>query len=279
MDALDSRLSAYEWQGNINFKESPTKSFDKIIYIEKAGNHIYGHWLVDILPRIHFLKKSGEFEDYQWLFSDTTPDFALRLLDQLGINSDNRVFYNANEEIVKANVLVVPSMLRWHSTFFEDTAEFYEQFISSFSLTPAKRSRKILISRQSWNKPFRRLVNFRELQSISEEYSYEVISPEQYPLEEQLRIFASAASVVGENSSALHNTLFSPSGTPTLSLQSEFNNNTIQSGIADLKKQSMGYIYGLPLSLPGYRGYKNLSNFFISPKLFRQALQKMERLL
>ncbi|WP_228119122.1 glycosyltransferase family 61 protein [Gluconobacter oxydans] len=42
---------------------------------------------------------------------------------------------------------------------------------------------------------------------------YEIIHPEKFSLEEQIRIFSEAAAVVGEHGSGMHSTLFSSPGT------------------------------------------------------------------
>jgi capsular polysaccharide biosynthesis protein len=81
--------------------------------------------------------------------------------------------------------------------------------------TGARRPRKIAVSRQGWTNSInlRRLVNARRIEHLLAEQGFDIVRPHELSLAEQRNVFHHADVVVGEDGSAMHNTIFCRPGT------------------------------------------------------------------
>ncbi len=109
--------------------------------------------------------------------------------------------------------------------------------------TDVQVRRKLFISRAGFRgvntKDFRILDNESEIQQLAINAGYEIIEPQALPVCEQVLAFYSATHVIGESSSALHNTMFGPKGgAQVLSLNMV---NSMQTHIAALRCHSIDY--------------------------------------
>ena len=79
------------------------------------GYQIYGHWLADFLPKLFVLHRAGyKLNELHFLVPDDTPRFGIDLLDLLGITSE-RCILDKEEEVIRADRLLIPTMVRTNS--------------------------------------------------------------------------------------------------------------------------------------------------------------------
>jgi hypothetical protein len=213
---------------------------------------IYGHWLVDFLPKLFVLQMAGfKLLSLKYLIPADTPKFGLDLLDLFGINEGNRVVYDHRVEVIRPEQLVVPTMLRTNSRtsrLFGQAAKFMASQIWARHRRPAVRPdmTRIFISRARANKPFRRLGNRDRIEQIAAEAGLSIVHPEQLPLLEQFAIFGNASHIVGEYGSALHGSMFSRPGTMVCALRGSGSPiaGFLQSAVGDSLNQPTGYVIG-----------------------------------
>lgn len=64
--------------------------------LSRPGIKTYGHWLVDILPRLLILKSFGY--SGQYIFPEMIPEFAYNFFNHLGISRDQVILYNPRSQ-------------------------------------------------------------------------------------------------------------------------------------------------------------------------------------
>ena len=216
------------------------------------GYPIYGHWLADFLPKLFVLHQAGyDIMKLKYLVPEDTPGFGIAMLDLLGITAEKRIVYNQNQEIIRAEELLIPTMVRTNSRtspLFRDAARFASTLIWNRNEKPAlvKRASRIFVSRALANRDMRRLLNRDRIEEMAANSGFTVVHPEQMPLLEQFAIFSGAQHVIGEYGSAIHASLFSPAGTLVCLLRGTGSPvaGFLQSAMGEALDQPTGYVFG-----------------------------------
>ncbi|GAN69109.1 hypothetical protein AOR01nite_11030 [Acetobacter orleanensis] len=188
---------------------------ERVIVADGVACDVWGHWLVDYLPRFGVVKAmmGEQFSNLKILLPHSTPEWIYQFLAfACGVSRDKIVGYNPGADIVLCKEAILPSYCYTNEfSFHSFVRDFYN------SLTPpdeaVKKTRKILISRSNYMHSNRQLSHRAAFEELALQRGYEIIQPEKLSLEEQIQVFSEAAAVVGEHGSGMHSTLFSAPGT------------------------------------------------------------------
>lgn len=216
------------------------------------GLPVYGHWLVDFLPKLFTLGVSGyDIDGLRYLLPTDTPRFGLALLNLVGIGSEQIVPYDPLFDSVQPDELLIPTLLRTNSRTappFAAAASFLARRIEEHhGPTPGRPATpRLFISRARAGRALRTLRNRERIEQLASQAGFVVVHPEQLPLLEQVRLFQGATDIVGEYGSALHATIFSPPGTIVCALRGSGSPiaGFLQSSIGHALGQPTGYVFG-----------------------------------
>jgi hypothetical protein len=242
---------AVEAQANAAVMPVRRKISGQQVLLCGPGLPIYGHWLVEMLPKLHVLEvMRAEIEHLSFLIPSDLPQFAARWLNLLGIGDDQIVRYDPRGEVVSVDELVIPSIMhngvRVGSEFAKAAhmlARRVEEKLGQ--LKPSELGHKIFLSRRNTGAN-RQLINREVIEQIARENGFSIVCPEALSLPDQISLFKAARYVVGDYGSALHGTMFSAPDTVVCGLRgSETHPGFIQSGIGRILQQPTGYIFGL----------------------------------
>ena len=183
-----------------------------------SGN-VYFHWMVDVLPRIELLRRSGrDLAEIDWfLVNSCQHDFQRESLRILGI-PEEKVLESDRIPHLQATELIVPSFagyLGWPSGWAIDflRREFLNGIIPS-----SNYPKRIYISRSKAR--YRRVLNEEDVVEVLAESGFVSILPESMSLAEQIAHFYHAEVIVAAHGSGLTNTIFCQSGTKVIELMS-----------------------------------------------------------
>ncbi len=226
--------------------EAPAALDADAVLMMTGGYPIYGHWLADILPRLILLDRAGYgLDQLIFLVPADVPDFALRLLDLIGIDTTRLHFLNGP---VRPRRLLMPTFPHNGLQFMGLAADGFRLLQARVSarhgrLESAGNPARILVSRQGYGS--RPLKNRADFEALAEEFGFVRVAPQSLPLIEQLRLFGSAQAILGEYGSGLHNAIFSQAGTVVAAVRGTLEHPAfLQSGIGDALQQPTGYIFG-----------------------------------
>ena len=191
------------------------KNGKKVAVLTTDGSNTYYHWLFDILPRIHLLKKAGIFESIDiFILPKLKHDFQKTSISYFNI-PNSKILEIEDNQAVFANELIVPSLPSelgtvnlWALNFIRDT------FLLDSSHLNLRR--KVYISRK--NATARRLLNEDEIIEYLIGLDFEIIEAENLSFIEQVKLFSEAEVVVSPHGSGLSNIVFCNKKTKVIDL-------------------------------------------------------------
>lgn len=210
------------------------------ILMNGPGYGIFGHWLIDFLPRIELSKLIRDEADTKLLFGPLK-DFMKDLIARSGA----RAFESLDTCYESHGELIVPTATKFGYGFFEplnvlawrSVALGFNQENVDSTFPSAER---IFVSRRYWQGG-RAIDYHNELETIMASLGFMIIHPQTLSLREQAWIFSRAKVVVGEDGSALHNIIFSPPGTRLGVLMHANRTNLWHAGICHLLGHQIAY--------------------------------------
>jgi capsular polysaccharide biosynthesis protein len=224
--------------------------------------NIYGHWLIDYLPKLYVLAQCGyDIGSLRFLLPDHTIGYVHGWLDLLGIRTDQLIRYNAECEVVEIENLLVPTCLRSESTasaLLPPASTFLQSRLKAIddgpSIPPGGR---IYISRKQSGREYRPLRNRDAIEAMAAACGFAIVHPEQIPIRDQVAMFQRATHIIGEYGSALHASIFSPIGTVVVALRGpQPEPGYLQSGIGNVFQQPTGYVFGKQAADDAMAGYE-----------------------
>lgn len=240
------------------------------VLVTHWNSNVYGHWLLEGMPKVLLLRQIAHH----------LPPLRIALPNSLGawvsawikqILPEAAIEpYDDGSSYLHCRTLLIPTLLAdpVHHLFHPELGRLLA------TLEPPVKSRNgrnLYVSRSAPSL-YRQLSNQAEIERIAADEGLELVQPETLSISEQIDLFASADLLVGEFGSAMHNALFSPSGTKVLCLNWI---NGLQSRIAQLKQQRVGYLLpsdGVPVK---YVEGASLKSYHIDPVQFRQCVRAL----
>ena len=183
------------------------------------GHLIYGHWLVDFIPRFAVARAAmGQaFETAKVALPHDTPAWALTMLEAfVGVSRERCVFYERGVERLAVAEACIPSYGHLDYAFHPWVRTVYE---SVGRLPAAPGTRKLCISRAAFEGAThgaqKLFANRAAFEQMAVGAGFEIVRPETMAFADQVALFRSASQVIGEYGSALHSTVFAPPGCRT----------------------------------------------------------------
>lgn len=240
------------WSAGLFNKQRTVTDCPHPVLVPIHANWIYGHFLLEMLPRALLLDQVCP-ADWPILMADSAPGWLKGVLSK-AVPKRLIQTYRPEMEVVKAPLFVgcddLISMtyarpeLRTMIEVLKTQLQVKQSLEIDATNVPkrhesARALQKIFISRQSIKNAKRIVTNQPEIEDAMSGLGYTIIKPEAMSFEDQVRVFDRADVIVGEYSSAMHNTLFSRPGTHVICLNWL---NGYQSQIASLFQHTIGYI-------------------------------------
>ncbi len=246
---LDAVAPSFEL---LRFSRRTRRDAGRCVMLGGPGLPVYGHWLVDFLPKLFALGLSGyDIDALRYLLPADTPPFGLALLALVGIPAEQIVLYDPLFDAVQPDELLIPTLLRTNSRIappFAAAASFLARRIEERHGPPAAppAAPRLFISRARSGRALRTLINRERIEQLASEAGFAIVHPQQLPLLEQVRLFQGAREIIGEYGSALHATIFSPPGTLVCALRGSGSPiaGFLQSAIGHALGQPTGYVIG-----------------------------------
>ncbi|WP_342150514.1 glycosyltransferase family 61 protein [Methylorubrum sp. SB2] len=238
---------------------------EPVVLLAGLGHQMYGHWLVDFLPKLFLLDRAGhDIARLRYLLPTDTPDFAKVWFRLLGIGDDRIVAYDGARDRLACRELLVPTALRFAGRASPLMREA-RRFLLRRAFPPPRwrlgrrrtppGTRRLLISRSdnADTRNRRTLRERAELEARAHARGYEIVRPERLSVPEQVALFRSAATIVGEYGSGLHGSLFAPSGATVVSLRDNgLELGFLQSSLDHVLGHASGYVFGTARDAQGF---------------------------
>jgi hypothetical protein len=240
------------------------------ILIAFAAIHIYGHWLLDIIPRLMYIMPIIKEGNHKILLPITVPGFGIQILKYCGILDTDIEFYKGYEEIICCENLLIPTVFRYNYWCHPDIRYMYDVILSRLGCDRLNYGhKKIFISRSKLATANRKLLNSHQVEEVVGHFGFDVIWPEEYDLDFQIRTFADTSVLLGEFGSGIHNSLFAPKNCLIIVMQGNHMANFTQSTISQSKDQRTAFIFGESINR---RGNGITSDYIVDINILKKLL-------
>jgi hypothetical protein len=185
---------------NVSFDCTP-------LVLDQPGSGVFGHIMIDLIPKILLAQKILNCNEFPLILQGSIHNRVQPLFNHFGIDSKRLVDLNHERYRLK-ELRVVSSFFQGANTRFP----FKDLLPVIDGVRP--RNRKVWLSRSrlSENRRLNRLlINREEIEGIVQNLGFELIYPEQIPIDELAKIIQETKVLGGESGSALHNILLCPS--------------------------------------------------------------------
>ncbi len=218
---------------------------DEVVLLCGPAYRMYGHWLVDFLPRLHVLTHLGlDLSTLRYLLPDDIAPFARQWLRLLGIADDQVATYDVRTETCHVARALVPTAFRGDGRASTLLAAAARSFRSAVLGTEGDATRRLFVSRRNWGNDSRTLTNALEVETQLAQDGFEIVYPEEMDIPAQVRMFSEAAVLVGEYGSGLHNSIFCGPDATVIALRGTAGHpGFLQSGLCAALGQRMGYVF------------------------------------
>lgn len=217
--------------------------FRDAIILSAPGQNIYGHWLLDFLPRLDLL--TGMDTGTMPIFAECIPEWADHFLQSFDL--DRSRFRRHPGRAFRVRNALIPSSAksgyRLGASALKSAWGRARQARAD-SLPEGIGGEKIFFSRKAWALSTRKpLPNIEEIEAAAEARGYKIIVPETLSIPEQIRLMEGARIVVGEDGSALHNIAFAEPGARLGVLSLPDRANLWHYGICHILQHRLAYFY------------------------------------
>jgi len=246
---------------------------DSVILVFDHGYRNYGHWLVDILPRLLFLKMVAPdvLTSFNIVLPSDTPDWILKILFiSLGVTHENILLLDFKSSSYEFRQVIVPTILHRYYLFHPFIIVLYDQLVEKLNENLETSQEDIapylFLAKQNPHQGERLLRNRDDILKTAESCGLQICCPEESfsSWEQEVKQFSRTKLIVGEYSSSLHNSLLMKNGTGVIALNPL---QYLQSYLCAVRQQRTMYMYP-----EGSDGIYKAGAYSIDCSLFKRGL-------
>lgn len=214
--------SMVEPKDNLVFRvkgfSSPKKYAGKVFSLLTLGaaRYYYYHWMLDAIPKLNLLMKSGLFDQIDYFLVPTYKfPYAKQYLHHFGINED-RIIDEDLEHHIQADLLVVCSEVRIYDHQPKWACDFlYNSFKKYFN---ERSGEKLIYIARGDAARSRKVLNESSLIELLKTFGFEIHFLSAISVVEQATLFNSARMIVAVHGGGLSNLVYCEPGTKLLEI-------------------------------------------------------------
>lgn len=235
------------------------------LLLAQPGDRVFGHWLMEILPRLALARRLG-LGDLPLLLPRPLPSFAADCLALLGVPVSQALLYDHATEAPSPERLYLVSRPCFGTHCAPLAAALFDDIAAAASPPPAGAPRRLFLSRRGLP-PSQRHLNRDDLLPLLTERGFVELRPQELPLPAQLGLLRQATHVVVEDGSAAHLMAAAGPGLAALVLAASDRPLALHRALAQARCHRLGFVLG-----EAGGGGGNHVDYRIDPADLRQAL-------
>jgi Glycosyltransferase 61 len=215
---IDFAQNSFDANPNIlqKYANLTVRSVDEpVVLYQGHGVNVYGHVLVEMLPRLALLRFAGfDLKELKFLIRSDTVQWHKDLLNSIfQISPEQLIGFDPARERVAIRKAIVPTLPRGRGGIHPAATGLFDALCPGKNIGNGAAKLNVLIERPTVANPasfIRRLSNFENLAQLAEKFLHcRRIEPSRLDFQDQVGTFRNLKTVVGEYGSALHNIVFS----------------------------------------------------------------------
>lgn len=187
------------------FSEKNIQVIEKAFLLNHGHDHIYGHFLTEIFPKITIVDMAYRMGfRFPVVIGNQTPEYCEKLFRI--VLPDIEII-----RIPAGGLEIKQCFLPSHPPLYLMNKAQMHAFDRAVAANCGHQNERLrlLVCRSQIQNSYRQIENWGEIEALAKNYGFTIFTPGDHSLEEQIDHFARADIIVGEYSSALHNSLFS----------------------------------------------------------------------
>jgi hypothetical protein len=212
-----------------------TRLGETVILLAAPGIGVYGHWILQVIPRLHFLERVGLIGRYPIAVPSLAP-WAVEILALYGVRREHLIVLEESSVHEAARLLVPTNPCCGHLLFkplVRAAWSSYRDRLAALAGADAPvTAERLFVSRRRWVGA-RKLLDYDGLAGALARAGYREVFPETLSLAAQAVSFENAPGTVGEQGSAMHNLAFSRPNTRHLILMAAGQSSLFHAAVAD----------------------------------------------
>lgn len=164
----------------------------------------YGHWLIDVLPRIYLLKESGLFDTVDWfLVPNYEYDYQKESLQMLGID-ESKIINGQLVHHLQADAIITSTAPRGERSFLipDWITHLHHKYLLNEQVIDDKLYPELVyISRK--DSKLRKVVNEEQVENLLKAYGFETIVSSELSFKEKINLFFKSKVIVSASSAGL----------------------------------------------------------------------------
>jgi capsular polysaccharide biosynthesis protein len=228
----------------------PTRRISEpLALLRKAGDSSYGHWMVELLPRVFdFRERLAEKKlKYGVPYNPIEMrDVRKTSLNWLDLKESDVVWLTADPVIVDELFFLTKTSV--HSHLHDAAGVRRVSEVARSLVPPGEYPKRIFVRRPPAGR--RRLIGEDEILAVAREHNFEEVFPESLSSDAQVQMFSQAAAIAGVTGSALTNMLWAPAECQVCVLSPNLGSEFFFWDIANIRGQEFSYIFGSAVGEP-----------------------------
>lgn len=189
---------------------------DRYALLSFPGAYTFGHWYVDVCPRLETLRRFFDLTSLKFLVPGPLPGWAKAFLSAYGVEPEQLVELT-DEGVIAVSKLIVPDLVR-NTDYLPPFPHLPTFHTLRAAMAPAAgdavvggQGEKLFVIHSPMTSAGSRrtLSNTAELSALLAARGFRTVEPALMSFSDQVSVFRGARLIVGEDSSALHNIIFS----------------------------------------------------------------------
>jgi hypothetical protein len=183
-----------------------------------GGPSNYYHWMIDVLPRLHLLKKAGWLDKVDhFVVPNAEIEFQKASLQAMGISEDKLIVCKSTLHLEAERLISTSHPRSFNSILIPHwVVDFHRKCFLHLLKEEKSTPEKIYISRQ--DTPLRPIYNEAELMDYLKANGFAIYQLSELPLLEKIRLFHQARVVVGATGAGMTNLLYCQPETKVLEI-------------------------------------------------------------
>ena len=221
----------------------PLRQEDRLtMVLRKPGDSNYGHWLLEICPRVREFQEHYPENDWMVAISPgpaNLMNIMVECLANAGVSPDRIMRFEGSPTRFRRLAFITSNSIHSH-THDPGAVAFMRRILK----VPAanKGFKRLFVAREQGIR--RHLLNEEAVAAALHEAGFETVYPERLSLAEQVATFSKASVVVGVCGAALTNLMFAPRDCKTLCLQPNHGHEFFFWDIANILGQPFSFLFG-----------------------------------
>ena len=172
----------------------------------------YYHWIIPILSRVTLAQAQGLLDNRRLVVPDGLSGWMTNTLTLIGLPAERLLVVPRGQETRFADALLMSSIEHVSGAAVQSLRD---RLLGATS-DDEPPHRALFLSRAT--QKLRKLHNESEIEALARAMGFEVISPQDHSVAEQVRLFRQARGIAAVEGAALTNSVFSPVGTRVLAM-------------------------------------------------------------